>query len=212
MAFMDGLNMKTYVSNSYNNSFLTVVLALLKGMKLTWQHLFHANRRRATTYVDDPNYFKQPDGPVTLKYPYEAIPVPDVGRYRLHNEIDDCIVCDLCAKICPVNCIEIDAIKATEDIGITSDGTKKRLYAATFNIDLAKCCYCGLCTTVCPTDCLTMTKVYDFAEVDVKNMIYHFSDLSPEQVEEKRQKFEKQQAEVAAAKAAAMAAKQAGSK
>jgi NADH-quinone oxidoreductase subunit I len=137
--------------------------------------------------------------------------VPDVGRYRLHNEIDDCIVCDLCAKICPVNCIEIDAIKATEDIGITSDGTKKRLYAATFNIDLAKCCYCGLCTAVCPTDCLTMTKVYDFPEVDIKNMIYHFTDLSPEQAEEKRQKLTQQQAEMAEAKAAAMRAKQQGS-
>jgi formate hydrogenlyase subunit 6/NADH:ubiquinone oxidoreductase subunit I len=202
--------MKTYVSNRYNNNFFTVVSALLKGMKLTLTHFLHAGRRRPPTYVDDPNYFKQPAGAVTLKYPYEAIPVPDVGRYRLHNEIDDCIVCDLCAKICPVNCIEIDAIKATEDIGITTDGTKKRLYAATFNIDLAKCCYCGLCTTVCPTDCLTMTKVYDFAEVDVKNMIYHFSDLSPAQVEEKRQKLDKQQADIAAAKAAALAAKQVG--
>lgn len=205
---MDGLiKMKTYVSNSYNNSFLAVVLALGKGMKLTLKHLFRAGRRREQSYVDNPNYFKQADGPVTLKYPYESLPVPDVGRYRLHNEIDDCIVCDLCAKICPVNCIEIEAIKATEDIGITSDGTKKRLHAATFNIDLAKCCYCGLCTTVCPTDCLTMTKVYDFSEVDIKNMIYHFSDLSPEQAEEKRQKYDKQQAELAAAKAAAMAAK-----
>lgn len=202
--------MKTYVSNSYNNSFLAVVSALLKGMKLTLQHFFRVGKRREQIYVDNPAYFKQPDGAVTLKYPYEALPVPEVGRYRLHNEIDDCIVCDLCAKICPVNCIEIESIKATEDIGITSDGTKKRLYAATFNIDLAKCCFCGLCTTVCPTDCLTMTKVYDFSEVDIKNMIYHFSDLSPEQAEEKRQKFENQQAELAAAKAAAMAAKQAG--
>ena len=201
--------MKTLVSNTYNNSFLAVAGALLKGMKLTLLHLFQAGRRRQPTYVDHPDYFKQTDGSVTLKYPYESLPVPDVGRYRLHNEIDDCIVCDLCAKICPVNCIEIDAIKATEDMGITSDGTKKRLYAATFNIDLAKCCFCGLCTTVCPTDCLTMTKVYDFPEVDIKNMIYHFSDLSPEQVEEKRQKREKQQAEVAAAKAAALAARQA---
>ena len=203
--------MKTHVSNSYNNSFFSVVAALLKGMKLTLQHFFRAGQRRPATYVDHPDYFRQPDGLVTLKYPYESIPVPDVGRYRLHNEIDDCIVCDLCAKICPVNCIEIDAIKATEDIGITSDGTKKRLYAATFNIDLAKCCYCGLCTAVCPTDCLTMTKVYDFPEVDIKNMIYHFTDLSPEQAEEKRQLLARQQAEMAEAKAAAMRARQQGS-
>ena len=86
---------------------------------------------------------------------------------------------------------------------MTSDGTKKRLYAPVFDIDMAKCCYCGLCTTVCPTDCLTMTPVYDFAEVDIKNMIYHFTDLSPEQAQEKQRLFEKQQEEMAAAKAAA---------
>jgi len=202
--------MKEYTASKYNHNFFTVVGALLKGMKLTLQHFLRANKRREPTYVSDPNYFKQPEGLVTLTYPYEAIPVPEIGRYRLHNEIDDCIVCDLCAKICPVNCIEIEAIKATEDIGTTSDGTKKRLYAGVFNIDLAKCCYCGLCTTVCPTDCLTMTKVYDFPETDVRNMIYHFTDLSPEQAQEKKQLYEKQQAEIAAAKAAAMQAKQAG--
>ncbi|RAU82016.1 4Fe-4S ferredoxin [Pontibacter arcticus] len=157
--------------------------------------------------MSDENYFKQPDGLVTLTYPYEALPIPDNGRYRLHNEIDDCIVCDLCAKVCPVNCIIIESVKATEDIGTTSDGTKKRLHAPVFDIDLAKCCYCGLCTTVCPTDCLTMTPVYDFVEVDIKNMVYHFTDLSPEEAEEKKQLLAKQQEEMAAAKAAALAAK-----
>jgi len=200
--------MKAYTSNKYKNSFISVISALAKGMKLTLKHFFEAGKRREATYVNDKNYFSQTQGLATLTYPYESLPVPEVGRYRLHNEIDDCIVCDLCAKICPVNCIEIESIKATEDIGLTSDGTKKRLHAAIFNIDLAKCCYCGLCTTVCPTDCLTMTKVYDFPETDVKNMIYHFTDLTPEQAQEKKLKFEKQQEELAIAKAAAMQAKQ----
>ncbi|HEY4649862.1 MAG TPA: 4Fe-4S ferredoxin, partial [Pontibacter sp.] len=64
--------------------------------------------------------------------------------------------------------------------------------------------------SVCPTDCLTMTPVYDFAEVDIKNMIYHFTDLSPEQAEEKKQLLAKQQEEMAAAKAAALAARKQG--
>ncbi|MER2997945.1 NuoI/complex I 23 kDa subunit family protein [Pontibacter populi] len=191
-------------------SFWDVVKSLVSGLRLTWQHFWRAKNRRTPEYVTDKNYFNQPDGLVTLKYPYEAIPVPDNGRYRLHNEIDDCIVCDLCAKICPVNCITIESVKATEEIGLTSDGTKKRLYAPVFDIDMAKCCYCGLCTTVCPTDCLTMTPVYDFAEVDIKNMIYHFTDLSPEQAEEKKQLLAKQQEEMAAAKAAALAARNKG--
>ena len=190
------------------NNLWAAIGSLWSGLMLSLRHLKNATTRRKQTYVSDPDYFKQKDGLVTLKYPHEVIPVPDNGRYRLHNEIDDCIVCDLCAKICPVDCIEIEAIKATEEIGITSDGTKKRLYAAKFDIDLAKCCYCGLCTTVCPTDCLTMTKVYDFSEVDIKNMIYHFTDLSPEQAKEKQALFEQQQAAVALAKAEALKAKQ----
>ena len=187
--------------------FWEVVKSLLSGLQLTWRHFRNADKRRAPVSVMDESYFKQPEGLVTLTYPYEAIPVPDNGRYRLHNEIDDCIVCDLCAKICPVNCITIESVKATEEIGMTSDGTKKRLSAPVFDIDMAKCCYCGLCTSVCPTDCLTMTPVYEFAEVDIKNMIYHFTDLTPEQAEEKKQLLAKQQEEMAAAKAAALAAR-----
>jgi NADH-quinone oxidoreductase subunit I len=182
---------------------------LLLGFGLAMKHFFRAFNRRKPVGVADEAYFQQPEGLVTLNYPQESLPVPDKGRYRLHNEIDDCIVCDLCAKICPVNCITIESVKATEDIGITSDGTKKRLYAPVFDIDMAKCCFCGLCTTVCPTDCLTMTNVYDFPEVDIKNMIYHFTDLTPEQAQEKREMLEKQQAEIAKAKAEALAAKQA---
>ncbi|WP_239021032.1 4Fe-4S binding protein [Pontibacter arcticus] len=191
----------------YKTGFWSVVKSLWQGAALTIRHFRNAKNRRTPAYVSDENYFKQPDGLVTLTYPYEALPIPDNGRYRLHNEIDDCIVCDLCAKVCPVNCIIIESVKATEDIGTTSDGTKKRLHAPVFDIDLAKCCYCGLCTTVCPTDCLTMTPVYDFVEVDIKNMVYHFTDLSPEEAEEKKQLLAKQQEEMAAAKAAALAAK-----
>ena len=127
----------------------------------------------------DPDYFTQQTGLVTLQYPHEELPIPETGRYRLDNKIDDCIVCDLCAKVCPVNCITIEAIKAVEDAGTTADGTKRRLLAAKFDIDMAQCCYCGLCTVVCPTDCLAMTKVYDFPEPDIKNMIYHYGECPP---------------------------------
>ena len=187
------------------NTWWQNVKGLLQGFNLTLRHFSKARNRRKPVAINHKEYFFQPEGLVTLNYPQESLPTPDKGRYRLHNEMDDCIVCDLCAKVCPVNCITIESVKATEEIGITSDGTKKRLYAPVFDIDMAKCCYCGLCTTVCPTDCLTMTNVYDFPEVDIKNMIYHFTDLTPEQAQEKRELLEKQQAEIAKAKAEAKA-------
>ena len=184
---------------------------LITGLRLTWRHLLASRRRRTARDIREPGFFAPAQaaaGEVTARYPLEVVPVPEVGRYRLHNEMDDCIVCDLCAKICPVQCITIEAVKATDDIGETSDGTKKRLLAPVFDIDLAKCCYCGLCTVVCPTDCLTMTKVHDVPTVDIREMIHHFTDLSPTQAEDARHRAAEVETAKAAAKAAALAAKQ----
>lgn len=179
----------------YFHDLKTGFISVLQGMKLTCKHLINARHHHAPTNVQDKQYFEDDKGIVTLEYPFEAIPVPDHGRYRLHNEVEDCIVCDKCAVACPVNCIEIEAVKSAETIKLTSDGTKKKLYAARFDIDMAKCCYCGLCTAVCPTECLTMTKVYDYSEYDIRNMIYHFGELTPEEAEAKQQEYERQKAE-----------------
>ncbi|MCU0416173.1 MAG: 4Fe-4S dicluster domain-containing protein [Cytophagaceae bacterium] len=183
------------------------IQSLKEGLRLTFKHLFQAGNRRAPVGVMSDAYFKQPEGIVTTEYPHESIPLPDHGRYQLHNEISDCIVCDLCAKICPVNCIEIDPIKSPVEIGKTSDGSTKRIYAATFNIDMAKCMYCGLCTTVCPTECLTMTKEYDFSVYDVRELVFPFAELSPEEAAIKRKEVAELQEIEKAKKAAAAAAK-----
>ena len=164
------------------------------------RHFWQARVSRTPVGVEDKTYFEQKEGIVTLQYPFEQLPVPDTGRYQLHNEIDDCIVCDKCAKVCPVNCIDIEPVRAVEEIGKTSDGTSKRIYAAKFDIDMSKCCFCGLCTVVCPTECLTMTKDYDFSVFDLKEHNFEFGEMSPELVEEKKAEFEAHQAEKEKAK------------
>jgi formate hydrogenlyase subunit 6/NADH:ubiquinone oxidoreductase subunit I len=166
------------------------ITSSIKGLKLSFRHFKNAKNLAKPINVADENYFSQNKGIVTLQYPSESISVPEIGRYRLFNEMDDCIVCDKCAKICPVDCIDIEPIKATEQVGIASDGSPIRLYAAKFDIDMAKCCFCGLCTTVCPTECLTMTNTYDFSEFDVKDFNYHFANISPNVAQEKRALYE----------------------
>ncbi len=190
------------------NDIIKSITTTAKGLSITFKHLFVSHKRRGVLPVSDSNYFKQLEGTNTIQYPHQKLPVPEVGRYQLDVEMDDCIVCDLCAKVCPVNCIDIEAIKATEAIGQTSDGTTKRLYAAKFDIDMAKCMYCGLCTIVCPTECITMTNQYDKSVVDIKDLNYQFSDMTPEFAAEKRREFEQQQAERQAAKLAAMQKKE----
>ena len=172
-------------------------------MALTWKHAWSARKSRKIQQVQDPNYFSAGEntGIFTLEYPHQKIPVPVNGRYQLHNEMDDCIVCDKCVKVCPVDCIEIEPIKATGLVGHTSDGSPIRLYAAKFDIDMSKCCFCGLCTTVCPTECLTMTSEYDFSVFDVKEHTFGFANLTKEQADEKRQLYEQFVAEKEALKA-----------
>ena len=166
------------MSTNYWLNIKTSISTLLKGLKITLSHLLKARKSAASFSISEDNYFEKQNGLATLQYPHESMPVPDNGRYRLHNEIDDCIVCDKCAKICPVDCIEIEPIKSKETFGHTSDGTPKRIYAAKFDINMGKCCFCGLCTTVCPTECLTMTKTFDFSEFEIDDHTYSFANMS----------------------------------
>ncbi|NJM25523.1 MAG: 4Fe-4S binding protein [Bacteroidia bacterium] len=178
---------------SYFSAISQAARSLATGMRLTLRHLLAARKKRKTLPVYHVDYFQQTEGIATVQYPYEMLPVPDNGRYRLHNEIDDCIVCDKCVKVCPVNCITIEPIKATEEIGKTSDGTPKRIYAAKFDIDMGKCCFCGLCTTVCPTECLTMTKVFDFSTFDIRDHNYAFAEMTDSEITEKKALWEQHQ-------------------
>jgi NADH-quinone oxidoreductase subunit I len=177
--------MKRYFKNIWD-SFYTIVI----GMGVTFRHLFTKS--------------------VTIQYPDVRIQLPDRARNRLYVNMDDCIGCDQCAKACPVNCIIIETVKSVppDDLGVTSTGNPKRLWVTRFDIDIAKCCYCGLCVYPCPTECIKMTDVYEFSEFDRHNLLYNFSTMTPAEVDEAKQKFEKWQADKAAQKAAAATKKE----
>jgi NADH-quinone oxidoreductase subunit I len=164
------------------------LMTTLIGMRITWGHLFTKK--------------------VTIQYPTVKRPLPERARNRLNVNIQDCIGCEQCSKACPVDCIDIETIKAlpTDDLGVTSVGSKKRLYLAKFNIDIAKCCFCGLCTFPCPTGCIAMTRAFEYSEYDRSNLVYHFSVMTPDQVAEKKAEVEQYQKEQEAKKAAAAAA------
>jgi formate hydrogenlyase subunit 6/NADH:ubiquinone oxidoreductase subunit I len=161
--------------------------SLWQGLRLTAQHAYRSFKyTHQPVSVAHPAYFPQQVGGISLQYPHEELPVPERGRYKLHNEIEDCIVCDKCVKVCPVDCIEIEAIPSSIVIGQTSNGMNKRIHAAKFDIDMAKCCFCGLCTTVCPTACLTMTAEYDFSVFDFVEHKESFATMTTQEVQEKK--------------------------
>ena len=164
------------------------VVTVLIGMRITWRHLFTPA--------------------VTIQYPDVKLKLPERARNRLYVNMDDCIGCDQCSMACPVNCITIETIKSTPDVdlGLTSIGTKKRLYVPVFDIDIAKCCYCGLCVPPCPTECIKMTDVYEFSEFERSSLIYNFATMTPAEADQAKTKLAAHDKEQAAKKAAAAAA------
>ena len=176
----------------YWSNMIEAITSLNKGMALTFSHLVKSGSNRSKQSrinIQDPAYFQSQQGIATVQYPHEQLPVPDNGRYQLQNEMEDCIVCDKCVKICPVDCITIEPIRSPEEFGKTSDGTPKRIHAAKFDIDMGKCCFCGLCTTVCPTECLTMTPVFDFSSYSMDKHYFKFGILTEEEAEMKKEEW-----------------------
>lgn len=148
---------------------------------------------------------------VTMQYPDEKWDLPPMAKGQLHNVVEDCIGCDQCAKVCPVDCITIETIKAPSDmdLGKTSTGNPKRLVLLRFDIDMAKCCYCALCTVPCPTECLVMTNSYENSVYDRKDLIYHYAEFSPKQAKKMKSDVEARLAAEAEAKKKALEAKKA---
>ena len=112
-----------------------------KGMSVTLKH-----------FTSEP--------PITVMYPHETKPVPPTYRGMHILEQEKCIDCHLCAKACPVDCIEIEA----EHHGRTLEWAK-------FTIDYKKCIFCEFCIPPCPVDCIHMTSEYEMATDRNDNMV-----------------------------------------
>jgi NADH-quinone oxidoreductase subunit I len=150
----------------------------LVGMGLTWRHLFMPS--------------------VTVQYPDERWELPPNSRMQLFVNMDDCIGCAQCERACPVQCISIETVKAlSEDVKETSTGHKIRLHTTKFDIDMAKCCYCNLCTIPCPTECIYMTPSFEDATPDRFDLVYHFTQISPQRAAELAEKARRAEEEAA---------------
>ncbi len=150
-------------------------------MKYVWYRLYYTVKGvLLPLWVGLVNLFRKP---VTIQYPFEKPALNPRSRMMLYNDIDNCIGCLQCARVCPVDCIAIETVKADRDLGTTNTGHKKRLYVTVFDIDEAKCCYCNLCTEVCPTECLVMTPNFEGSVYNRFDLILRFAKFTPEERE-----------------------------
>lgn len=124
--------------------FFKDALTLPKGMAVPFKYMF-----QKTT---------------TVQYPEERKNITERFRGLLINDVPKCIVCELCAKACPVQCIKIQKIR----------GDDKKFIAHQFDIDITTCLFCGLCTEACPTGSLSMEGGYEGSVYQKEELVAHF--------------------------------------
>jgi NADH-quinone oxidoreductase subunit I len=113
--------------------------------------------------------FSKPD---TIQYPDEKPLLPPRwrGRIILSRDPDGkerCVACYLCAAVCPVDCI---ALQANED-------QNGRRYPETFRINFSRCIFCGFCEEACPTCAIQLIPDYEMCEYERQNLVYEKEHL-----------------------------------
>jgi NADH-quinone oxidoreductase subunit I len=125
------------------------------------------------------------EGPVTMEYPEQKVPVyPRFrGRHKLHRfedtGLEKCVGCSLCAAACPADCIRVVAAENTPENRV-SPGER---YAAVYEINLSRCIFCGYCEIACPFDAITMGHDYELSTYDRSDLIFTKEMLLAEPLE-----------------------------
>ncbi len=128
------------------------MFSLLKTFWYVFLHLFHKRE--------------------TVQYPEQRLVLPPRyrGRIILSRDPDGgerCVACYLCAVVCPVACI---ALQATQD-------ESGRRYPEFFRINFSRCIFCGFCEEACPTYAIQLTPDLQMSEYRRENMVYEKEDL-----------------------------------
>jgi NADH-quinone oxidoreductase subunit I len=108
----------------------------------------------------------------TAEYPDVAPDLPPRSRGVIALLEENCTSCMLCARECPDWCIYIDSHKET--IPATTEGgrDRQRNVLDRFAIDFSLCMYCGICIEVCPFDALHWSPQFEYAEVDLLDLLH----------------------------------------
>src|SRR5664280_2454650 len=109
---------------------------------------------------------------VTIQYPEQKpyLAPRTRGRIILSRDPDGgerCVACHLCAVVCPVDCI---SLQATEE-------ENERRYPEFFRINFSRCIFCGLCEDACPTYAIQLTPDFEMAEYNRQSLVYEKEDL-----------------------------------
>lgn len=115
---------------------------------------------------------------VTTSFPEELRPKParTHGRHVLNRHEDGmekCIGCELCAGVCPAQCIYVRGADNPTDTPI-SPGER---YGFVYEINYLRCIHCDLCIEACPTEAITESKLFEFSFTNRSDAIYTKREL-----------------------------------
>jgi NADH-quinone oxidoreductase subunit I len=114
----------------------------------------------------------------TVQYPDRAPELPPRSRGVIALIEENCTVCMLCARECPDWCIYIDSHKETVPAPPGGGRDRTRNVLDRFAIDFALCMYCGICIEVCPFDALEWSPEFEYAELDIRNLLHEKDRLT----------------------------------
>jgi NADH-quinone oxidoreductase subunit I len=98
------------------------------------------------------------------------------GRHvlnRYEDGMEKCIGCELCAGVCPAQCIYVRGADNDPD-NPTSPGER---FGFVYEINYLRCIHCDLCVEACPTEAITETKLFEFSFTNRQDAIYTKSEL-----------------------------------
>lgn len=130
-----------------------IIKPLIQGLAITFKY-----------------FFKKP---ITLRYPQQKRTPYERFRgaqqlVRDENGKLKCVACFLCATACPSECIYIEP----------GEDEEHNKYPKVFEIDLGRCIFCGLCEQACPKEAIRMTRDYELAVYERKEMKYDIERLA----------------------------------
>ena len=115
---------------------------------------------------------------VTRQYPAEKRPKPprSHGRHilnRYEDGMEKCIGCELCAGVCPADCIYVRGKDTPPDAPV-SPGER---YGYVYEINFLRCIHCDMCVEACPTGAITESKMFEFSFTNRADAIYTKKEL-----------------------------------
>ncbi len=135
--------MSGYWSDVFNGS-----KSLIKGMLITGRQFFKPV--------------------ITEQYPYEAPTMPPLFRGHVElignaeTGLPNCVVCMMCQRACPSDCISLDGKKA--------EGGKGKVLTS-YILDFTKCSLCGSCVESCKFNALRYSREYNLVSFNKDDFI-----------------------------------------